>query len=86
MTNTTIKSIPLASLVALFLAGIGGIVNEGYAQSITNGNPSNMTTETAAEFEEIEGNNTMILENDTNIGNTNNSLFNSLERNQEESN
>jgi hypothetical protein len=47
-------------------------------QTIENMFPNN--TETATEFEDvIEGNNTAILENDTNIGNPNNTLSRDVE-------
>lgn len=42
--------------------------------------------ETAGELENLTGNNTQILENDTSIGNPNNTLLNSLATNENQSN
>lgn len=43
-------------------------------------------TETIQEFEQIEGNNTQILDNDTNISNPSNNLEDSLQINENQSN
>jgi len=43
-------------------------------------------TETIEEFEQIEGNNTQVFENDTNISNPTNNLEDSLAINENESN
>ena len=60
------------------------IVGASYAQNntVTNATSNNMT-ESASEFDD---NNTQIIENDTNIGNTNNTLLDSTATNEKESN
>jgi len=75
------KAIVLAILVAV---GSLSIVGASYAQNdtMTNATGNNMT-ETASEFND---NNTQIIENDTNIGNTNNTLADSTATNEAQSN
>ena len=55
-----------------------------FAQNTTTMYPNN--TETIQEFEGMEGNNTAIFENDTNISNPVNDLEDSLSINENESN
>lgn len=81
----TMKRIAVISLSVLFLAIVfvyvdnNDIGRQVYSQQTTeNMFPNNI--ETATEFEDvIEGNNTAILENDTDIGNPNNTLSTDVE-------
>ena len=81
----TMRRIAAISLSVLFLAIVfmyvdnNDIGRQVYSQQTTdNMFPNN--TETATEFEDvIEGNNTAILENDTDIGNPNNTLSTDVE-------
>ena len=81
----TMRTIAAISLSVLLLAIVFVYVDNNdigrrvYSQQTTeNMFPNN--TETATEFEDvIEGNNTAILENDTNIGNPNNTLSTDVE-------
>ena len=75
------KAIVLAILVAV---GSLSIVGASYAQNDTMTNAtSNNLTETASEFDD---NNTQIIENDTDIGNTNNTVLDSTATNEAQSN
>ncbi len=81
-TMRTIAAIPLSVLLlAIVFVYIDNndIDRRVYSQQTTeNMFPNN--TETATEFEDvIEGNNTAILENDTDIGNPNNTLSTDVE-------
>lgn len=81
----TMRTIAAISLSVLLLAIVFVYIDNNdidrrvYSQQTTeNMFPNN--TETATEFEDvIEGNNTAILENDTNIGNPNNTLSRDVE-------
>ena len=81
----TMRTIAAISLSVLLLAIVFVYVDNNdigrrvYSQQTTeNMIPNN--TETATEFEDvIEGNNTAILEDDTNIGNPNNTLSTDVE-------
>src|SRR5919112_5673941 len=81
----TMRTIAAISLSVLLLAIVFVYVDNNdigrrvYSQQTTeNMFPNN--TETATEFEDvIEGNNTAILEDDTNIGNPNNTLSTDVE-------
>jgi hypothetical protein len=81
----TMRRIAAISLSVLFLAIVFVYIDNNdidrrvYSQQTTeNMFPNN--TETATEFEDvIEGNNTAILENDTDIGNPNNTLSTDVE-------
>ena len=81
----TMRRIAAISLSVLFLAIVfvyvdnNDIGRQVYSQETTeNMFPNNI--ETATEFEDvIEGNNTAILENDTDIGNPNNTLSTDVE-------
>ena len=82
----TMRTIAAISLSVLLLAIVFVYIDNNdidrrvYSQQTTeNMFPNN--TETATEFEDvIEGNNTAILENDTDIGNPNNTLSTDVER------
>ena len=82
----TMRTIAAMSLSVLLLAIVFVYIDNNdidrrvYSQQTTeNMFPNN--TETATEFEDvIEGNNTAILENDTDIGNPNNTLSTDVER------
>jgi hypothetical protein len=81
----TLRRIAAISLSVISLSIVFAYVDNNdigrqvYSQQTTeNMFPNN--TETATEFEDvIEGNNTAILENDTNIGNPNNTLSTDVE-------
>ena len=76
----TIAAISLSVLLlAIVFVYVDNIGRQVYSQQTTeNVFPNN--TETATEFEDvIEGNNTAILEDDTNIGNPNNTLSTDVE-------
>jgi hypothetical protein len=81
----TLRRIAAISLSVISLSIVFAYVDnndigrQAYSQQTTeNLFPNN--TETATEFEDvIEGNNTAILENDTNIGNPNNTLSRDVE-------
>lgn len=59
-------------------------IGNALAQNTSSMYPNN--TETIEEFEQIEGNNTAIFDNDTNISNPANNLEDSLAINENESN
>jgi hypothetical protein len=69
------------TVVAILMSFDYGIA---IGQNTTSLYPNN--TETIQEFEQIEGNNTQIFDNDTNISNPSNNLEDSLQINQNESN
>ena len=84
-TMRTMRTIAAISLSLLLLAIVFVYVDNNdigirvYSQQTTENMFPN-DTETATEFEDvIEGNNTAILENDTNIGNPNNTLSTDVE-------
>jgi hypothetical protein len=75
------KAIVLAILVAF---GSLSILGASYAQNDSMANTTNNNmTETASEFDD---NNTQIIENDTSIGNTNNTVLDSTATNENQSN
>jgi hypothetical protein len=76
------KHIGLIAVLASLSAGLGlmGTTNMISVHAQTPQFPNN--TETATEFADvIEGNDTAVIENDTNIGSTNNTLLNSTDVN-----
>ena len=77
-SRLTTLSVLLLAIVFVYVDN-NDIGRQVYSQQTTeNIFPNN--TETATEFEDvIEGNNTAILENDTNIGNPNNTLSTDVE-------
>jgi uncharacterized protein with ParB-like and HNH nuclease domain len=77
-SRLTTLSVLLLAIVFVYVDN-NDIGRQVYSQQTTeNMFPNN--TETATEFEDvIEGNNTAILENDTNIGNPNNTLSTDVE-------
>lgn len=81
----SIFSIIILSASIVIGLGSGLFATSIYAQTTQNPFPNN--TETASELGDvIEGNDTTIIENNTNIGNPNNTLINSMATNQNESN
>ncbi|MDQ4073910.1 MAG: hypothetical protein M3162_06350 [Thermoproteota archaeon] len=74
-------------IIGGIFTGIG--IDNGFAQNATNGSATSLypnNTETIQEFENIEGNNSAIFSNDTNISNPANNLENSLATNENQSN
>lgn len=73
----------IAGIVALFFATTN--FKDGYAQNTTNSTGLNMTMqpETITNFEEIEGNDSAIISNNTEISNPNNTISDAIEINGE---
>lgn len=88
------KFVVVPVLLALSF-GVSGVylgVVSGQSMGTANDSMMNQTgmnmsaPETLSQLDTELGNNTQILENDTNIGDPNNTLLNSMETNQNESN
>ncbi|TVP39568.1 hypothetical protein [Candidatus Nitrosocosmicus arcticus] len=80
MENNTITVVVFTFAAILMSFSFG----DALAQNTTSTYPNN--TETVQEFEAIEGNNTAVFLNDTNISNPANNLENSLDTNENQSN
>jgi len=76
------------AIIASVFTFLAVIVSFGFGNAIGQNTTSMYPndTETIEEFEQIEGNNTQIFENDTNISNPTNNIEDSLAINENESN
>ncbi len=76
-------------IIGGIITGIGIGIGTVLAQNATNDSATSLypnNTETIQDFENIEGNNSAIFSNDTNISNPANNLGNSLATNENQSN
>jgi hypothetical protein len=84
--------VPVLLALSFGISGMYMGVVSGQSMGTANDSMMNQTgmnmsaPETLSQLDTELGNNTQILENDTNIGDPNNTLLNSMETNQNESN
>jgi hypothetical protein len=84
--------VPVLLALSFGISGVYMGVVPGQSMGTANDSMMNQTgmnmsaPETLSQLDTELGNNTQILENDTNIGDPNNTLLNSMETNQNESN
>ena len=79
--------VPVLLALSFGISGVYMGVVSGQSMGTANDSMINQTApETLSQLDRELGNNTQILENDTNIGDPNNTLLNSMETNQNESN